>query len=916
MTRDIKAGVRRLFRLAVRHRDTAHEEMDQELRFHLDERVAQFVARGMPEDDARREALRRLGKPEDAARQAWHHDADQRDRRAAWHEWLDDLGRDIHYAARGLANRPGFTLVAVVTLAIGIGGNTAIFSAVDALLLRRLPFADPGRLMAIAQTPPRNPAAPSDQLLPWSWPKYVVYRDHQQSFRSVALYDDRDYSLIGENPERLHGETVTAGYLSTLGITPIAGNDFPRDEDAHPGAARVAIISNALWQRRFHGSPTAIGQVVDLDSDPYQIVGVAPPGFNGLTGHADIWVPVTAQDSSSLNQPWSLEYSMVGRLKPGVTAAHAASEARTLGPVVFRETPIAQGMLFSGPKGTWGADARPLNAERIAPVLRRSLLVLWSAVGFVLLIACVNLASLLLGRAAVRRREIAIRLAIGARRGRLVRLLLAESLLLALLGGVAGVLLATAGIGAMSRLNAADALNAQQLTGLGVASFGTIRLDATTLIFSFSITLLVGVLFGLVPALQATRPQVVDAMRHGDATRGHTGPIGGSRRALVAAEVALALVLLAGSGLMLRSLGKLLATDLGFDAGHVLTIRLATAPGAVAQDSMPGFYDQLLTRLGALPGVTSAGLAGCAPFTGGCAFTIITFPDKPAVAADANQMVGVQFVSPEWFRTMHVPVRQGRTFTSADRIGAPKVLVVNAAAARKFWPGENPIGKLAKVYQGGFWTGATVVGVVGDVLYQTIDSVATPDAYISYDQFAPPAATIFLRTSGNPTALAAAARRTVQQYAPNDPVYDIRTMDALVGAASAQTRLSAVLLGLFAGVALLLAVIGIYGVVSFAVTQRTREIGIRVALGADRGRVLTMVVRQGAALVVTGAAIGLVAALLLTRVMRSLLFGVTPGDPLTFVAIVVVLVTAALVATWLPARRATRIDPVVALREG
>jgi putative ABC transport system permease protein len=822
---------------------------------------------------------------------------------------LHDVVDDVRYALRGLARRPGFTAVAVLTLAVGIGANTAIYSAVDALLLRSLPFREPARLMDIVQS------TPDEGTAPWSYPKYAFFREAQRSYGSLALHSASQTTLTGTEPERIHIEEVTGEYLTTLGVHPAIGRGFPDDIDAAPGARRVAIISDALWQRRFNADPDIIGKTLSLNNEPWEIAGVLPPDFRGLSGRAEALLNLTARSAQSLEQSWSLEFAMIGRLAEGVTSGQAATEAGVIGPRIYEAFPMEQGTLTTSDKPMeWTAEARPLDTIRVASGLRRSLLVLFGAVGLVLLIACVNLANLLLARAASRKQEIAVRLAIGAARGRLVRLLVTESVVLALLGGIASLALAVAGTRMLSAINPQETLRAQGLEGgIGIVGFETIRLDGSALIFTFAITVVVGLIFGLVPALQATRQDLSSNLKEGSAGAGGARRRGVNRRTLVVAEVALAFVLLAGSGLMIRSLGNLLAVNPGFDARDVLTLRLSVPAGEVAPDSMPGFYEQLQDGIAAVPGVRSVALADCPPLSGGCNGTIMTFADRPP-SATGNAMIGVHWVSPSWFGTMRVPLERGRLFTDTDRIDGPKVVLINQAAARQYFPGEDPIGKQVAVYQGGFHTGAEIIGVVGDVKYGTVDSTARPDAYISYGQARISRMMIFVRTAGDPAALAPSVREAVRRIAPHTPVYDIQPMSARVASATAQSRFSAVLLGMFAAVALSLAVMGIYGVLSFAVAQRTREIGIRMALGAGRQRVLALVVQEGALLAGAGVAIGLVAALAFSRVLRGMLFEVDNTDPWTYGFMVVVLAGAAFAASWIPARRAAGVDPVVALR--
>ncbi|HTE47160.1 MAG TPA: FtsX-like permease family protein, partial [Gemmatimonadaceae bacterium] len=493
-------------------------------------------------------------------------------------------------------------------------------------------------------------------------------------------------------------------------------------------------------------------------------------------------------------------------------------------------------------------------------------------------------------------------------------LILTESLLLAVLGGAASVLVAWLGVRALGSVNPETTLRVARDNALGAVALSSIQLDWVALAFTFGVALVVGLTFGLAPALATTRASIADALKDGgpEAKRGDRRRSFTSRRLLVVSEVALALILLAGSGLMIRSLGQLLATNVGFDPQNVLTVRLSLPRDGGARDSLPSFYTQLLDRMRAIPGVTDAAINSCPPLSGGCAATAVRLPEHPEIDMAHSPSIGVDWASPTWFATMHVPVKRGRVFTTADRIGGPQVVVLNEAAARKLWPNENPIGRRVELGMSDL-NNAEVIGIVGDVR-QRADSAMTPNAYAAYYQAPMPDMMIFIRTSRHPAALGAEVRRAIHEVAPSSPVYDMQTMSDRAADATARARFSAVLLSLFAATALSLAAIGIYGVMSLAVTARTREIGIRIALGADRGRVQRLVVGEGAALVAIGAVAGIGGALLCTRVLRTLLFDVTPSDPITYVAIVVLLGAAALLASWLPARRAARVDPLTALR--
>jgi predicted permease len=907
MRLELRPGVRRLFRLAPRDGDELDADIDEEIDALIAHRVDALVARGLTREQARLEALHRLGATIDDARRQLHHSARRRERRMHLREYLETVVQDLRYAARGLARRPGFTAVAALTLAIGIGATTAIFSAVNVLLLRPLPYVRPDELMKLSLIVPARGERPGMDDMVWSYPKYTVLRDAQRSFGLVVLYSDDQVTLSSGDPERVAGEAVGARYFELLGIPLSRGRAFEPGIDAGPDAPRQVVISDALWQRRFNADPSIVGRVIEIDRQPWVVIGVAPPEFKGLTGQAQLFTPITARSARDLGGPQSHQFFAVARRKPGVTAAQAQSEMTALGKRISETYPNEYD------NTPWGAKATALDDARLAPAVKQSLLVLFGAVGFVLLIACVNVAGLLLGRASARRREIAVRLAIGAGRGRLVRLMLAESTLLALIGGAASVAVAWLGVRGLATIDPANTLRVMRDSGLGAMAFSAIRLDWTALGFTFAVAMIVGLAFGLIPALSASSASLTGALK--DDAQGRWSRFGGgtaTRRLLVVAEVALAIVLLAGSGLMLRSLGKLLAIDPGFDGRGVLTFRLNIPPGGMARDSVPGFYAQVEERMRAIPGVSDVGLNNCTPLSGGCNGTGLIRLDRPKVDFGHAPGVGIHWASPTWFATMRIPLLRGRLMTDADRTGMPKVVVINDAAAKKIWPGEDPIGKHVALGQGGM-EDAEVIGIVGSVRQQ-VDSEPAPDAYIAFAQAPRAGMVVFLRTSRNPSSLANEVRRAMHEIAPTLPVYDVRTMAERTAAMTARARFSATLLALFALTALSLAAIGIYGVMSLAVSARNRELGIRIALGADQARVKRLVIGEGAVLAAFGAAIGLVAALLATRAMRAMLYDLAPSDPMTYVAVMVLLALTAVGAAWLPARRASRVDPVEALR--
>ncbi|MHB1223626.1 MAG: ADOP family duplicated permease [Gemmatimonadaceae bacterium] len=874
-------------------------DLDEEIAFHLDLDARQHASAAGAEDHWA--ARRRFGNVTYMKEQA---------REMAGIGFLEVLRQDLRFASRSFRRTPGFTAIVVLTLAVGIGANTAIFSAVNALLLRPLPFHEPQRLAQPSLTSPASPDEPARDDRIWSFSKAVAFAEAQTAFEAPSVYTSWESTVRGDDaPERVTGEFTDSRYLPTLGVQPALGRNFTADEDRVAGGPRVVLISDSYWQRRFNADPAVLGQTLDLDGQPYTIIGVMPRDFRGLTGKAEFWASVRSLPADELAGAWSHFLMMVARLRPGMTMERAIAESQRAGTVVDARYPHPEVA-----DEHWGATARPLDATRVDPMVRRSLLVLLGAVAVVLLIACANVANLFLVRAAGRRREIAVRLAVGARRGRLVRQLLTESALLAGLGGVAGVVVAWWGVRLLSALDPSTALRAQRLQGLGAVGFDAIRLDLPTLAVAAAITVITGLLFGLAPALQSTRPSLTGALKEeqGASRTGGRGP--STRNMLAVAEIALAVVLLAGSGLMLRSLGKLMGVEPGFDSSQVLTLRL-NLDGSTGRDSLPASYDVILQRLAGLPGVTSVAFGDCPPLNGWCNGTVLLHRDRPAPAPGTEHEVGVHWVTQDWFATLDVPLRRGRLFNSGDRLDTRKVVLINESAASRYWPDEDPLGRPVSVGQGGFWEDtAYVVGVVGDVRYGTVDSLPGPDVYLSYHQSPNRRATIYLRSAADPLALAGAARQALGELLPGTPVYDVRTLASRVADASAYARFSALLLGLFAAVALGLAVIGTYGVIAYSVAQRDREIGVRLALGATAGNVTRLVVGQGMGIAAAGAALGVAGALAATRVLGSLLYDVAPNDPATFAAIVALLVGAVLVASWIPARRAARVHPGAVLR--
>ena len=829
---------------------------------------------------------------------------------------MGTLWQDIRYSLRTMRKGPSFTVVAILSLALGIGANTTIFSAVNALLIRPLPFHEPERLVM----PYRTEAEEHTTTSLWSYPKFAALRDSNQVFAQVAAFAKLDFPLTDtDNPEKLPVELVSASYFPLLGIEAAQGRTFTAEEDATPGAHAVALISYELWQRRFGGSASVSGQTLSLNRVPLTIIGVMPQGFRGQSGTCEAWVPMMMAPQLTfprrLTNAGSHWHEVVARLKPGISE------------------PQAQAAMALVNARVQAADPRQTEPETISlvkireaktdPAIKRSLLILFAAVGFVLLIGCANIANLLLAKATTRRKEIAIRLALGASRRRIVRQLLTESILLALAGGVVGLLLALWGVELLTALNPMSNPAARAKYEL-IREFNTFRLDGRVLAFNVLLSCLAGVLFGIVPALRASRPDVNEALKDGGEAQRHA-PLGesfrglarffGLRNALIVAEIAATLVLLIGAGLMLRSFARLQATQLGFDPEHVLTARLHL-PRDYESDKVANFSAQLLERAKRLPGVEAASISISTPLSANSSAAALKIAGRTPTPGEPRATVGYHVIAPEHFTTLHIPVLRGRAFDAQDKASGPRVVVINQAAARKYWPNEDPIGQ--RVWLSIGWQQdefAEVVGIVGDVKYRNVEEAAAPDVYLPYTQTPEePPTFVLVRAAGDTGALSAALRREVTALDRNVPLSDVKTMTERGRDATARTRFGALLLGVFAALALLLASVGVYGMMAYAVLRRTREIGIRIALGAQRADVLRLVMRDGVVLTLSGLALGLAGALAATRVLRSQLYGVGPFDLFTFVVVSALLAVVALLANYIPARRATRVDPLVALR--
>ena len=807
---------------------------------------------------------------------------------------FSDLGQDIRYALRMLAKNPAFTAIAIIALALGIGANTAIFSVVNAVLLRPLPFKHPEQLVMLWENAahlgfPKDTPSPANFL---DWQK------QGQSFSGMAAMVERSFNLTGVGePERLEGRRVSANLFDLLGVPALLGRSFVADDD-RPGT-HVVLLSHALWQRRFGSDPSVIGRALTLNGENYTVVGIMPP-FVQLPGYStrndQLWVPIAfPQEEASQRGNHFLE--VIARLKPGMTLKQAQVEMETIAARLAQQYPDYNKRR--------GAVVVPLH-EQIVGDIKPALLILLGAVGFVLLIACANVANLLLARAAARQKEIALRLALGASRSRLTRQFLTESVLLAMFGAGLGLLLALAGIRILGTFIPSSI---SQVQGISI--------DGTVLIFTGLVAVLTGIAFGLAPAIQGSHLNLNDTLK--ESGRDSAGGVKGhrARGLLVIGEVAISFVLLIGAGLLINSFLHLRKLDPGFRADHLLTMKVDLSEVKYPdRDHRSVFFDEVIRRVRALPGVQSAAVAGNLPLTydgDSMAIGVEGLPDPPP---DQQPDVIYRVIGPGYFGTMGIPIVRGRDFTDQDKGDSKDMVVISEKTAQHFWPGEDPIGKRLKPGSSASsrpWQ--EVIGVVKDVRQNDLIAPTKMQMYFNYRQLKNiPANALVVRTSIEPMSLAGSVRNAIWSVDKDQAVADIDTMDHIVAQAVARQRFSMFLLGFFATVALVLASVGIYGVMSYSVAQRTREIGIRMALGARRGDVLQMTVKEGLKLVGAGMLLGVGAAFILTRVMATLLFGISATDPITFVGISVVLLAVAILASYIPALRATKVDPIIALR--
>ncbi|HEV2488400.1 MAG TPA: ABC transporter permease [Candidatus Acidoferrales bacterium] len=866
-------------------RRAMYGDLSAEIREHLEEKIDELVAEGMPRKDAEAKARKEFGNVtlmEERGREVW--------------QWprLESFIADVRFGLRMLRKSPGFTAVAVLTLALGIGANATIFSLVNGVLLRQLPYHDPGRLVMVWEK--TRDGSPENV----GYATYLDWKEQNKSFEQLAIYSDWQPVLQIGDPEVLNGLRVSSNYFRTLGIHPELGRDFLATEDV-PTGNKVVMISHSLWVRKFNSDPNIVGKPIRMNALEYIVAGVLPASYQSLMnqdprgGTVEIW-RVLGYDVS---QPWACRTChhliAIGRLRDGVAIAQARAEMDTIAAALTKAYPKEY--------DDTGVILTPIR-DQLLGAASTPLYILLGAVSLVLLVACANLANLLLARATHREREIAVRFAMGAGRGRILRQLLAENCLLCLLGAAAGLIpaywtprvLAVVGTGDLPRID-------------------QVHLDWRVLLFTLSVALLTGIVVGLAPAYRLAKTDVHDSLKEGAKGSG-SGSGRRLRDLLIISEVALSLTLLIGTGLLLRSLSRLLTVSPGFDPSHVLSMETSVQgqrfddPKVVRQ-----YFADVVERLRTLPGVQSAAAASEIPLGGNMDEYGFHAEGKMHANPEEDPSAERYCITPGYLETLHIPLLRGRDISAADSAPAPQVLLVGETTARRIWPGEDPIGKRVKL--GGtdkpWWT---VVGVVGDVHHVGLDAVPNMQMYVPHQQWPYPDSlmTFVIRTVGPPTSTSAAAQQAIHALDSTQPISRITSLEHYVGLSMQGRRFALILIGAFATIALLLSLVGIYGVTSYSVSQRTREIGIRVALGAQRSELLGLFLRQGVLLVAFGVIAGVFASLALTQFLASLLFGVQPTDPITFGSVVLLLLLVGAAACYIPARRATKVDPMVALR--
>jgi putative ABC transport system permease protein len=870
----------------MRRRKRMLNELDEDIQEHIARETQDNLDRGMSPEEARYAAMRKFGNVMQVKEEA----------RDVWSLlWLEQLLEDMRFGLRLLRKNPGFTLVAILTLALGIGANAAVFSVVYAVLLRPLPYKDPSSLLVLHETTPKV----GDVSV--SFPNFIDWRAASRTFRQMAAVQAVDFNLAGvTQPENISGDAVSPNFLSMMGVRPFLGRDFDASEEK-PGTAPVLLLSYSLWQSHLGGDPNAVGKTLTLDGRSFTIVGVLPPNYRSLDT-TDVMLPigVWATDNSGAIKERGERGDMVviGRLAAGAGFGQARAEMEGIAARLAIEYP--------GSNDQFSVKLQPIRQAFVGD-MKTAILVLFGAVLFVLLIACANVANLFLVRGASRTKEIALRIAFGASRGRIIRQMLTESLILACFGGVVGVGLALGGIRGMARLIPGDML-----------SGATVNLNGAVLLFVAGVVALAAFIFGLAPALHSTKPDVQSELKEGGRSSGGGVAQNRLRGALAVAEISLALVLLIGAGLMMKSLYRLLEVDPGFRPERVLTMGMDLRAQQYSEDpAVLNFWQQLIDRVSALPGVQSAAVGTVIPLTDSHSRSDVTIEGMALPTPGNFPHPDVHIVSPGYITALGIPLLRGRTFTDQDNEKAPLAGMINAMVARRFFPNEDPIGKR---FMFGHPSAAnppkwyTVVGVVSDTRLYGLANPARLEVYVPFRQNPRNSMALVVKSGADPASLTSAIRDVVQSIDKDQPVFAVSTMQELVSNSVATRRMTLVLLGLFSGLALVLGAIGIYGVISYSVAQRTHEIGIRMALGAPRADVFRLVVGEGLKLAGVGITIGIAAAFGLARLLSSLLYGISATDFETFLGVAVLLALVALVACYVPARRAMRVDPTVALR--
>ena len=863
-------------------------DLSDEIREHIEERTDALIAEGQSRDDAIMAARREFGNVtllQERAREVWR-----------W-TLVESFFADLRYALRQLRKSPAFTAAAVLTLALGIGANTAVFSVVNAVILRPLPYPEPQRLVSVESLDPRGGPHPSDL----SYPNFFDFRSYNQVFEHIVCYRHSDFALSGAGmPAHLSGEVVSADLFSVLKIQPALGRGFLPEEEKH--GRRVVVLSHRLWKEQFSGDRDIIGRSITLDSQPYTVVGVMPPGFAFPVGNTKVrlWTTLARDAAADTATPMTEQrgarlINVIARLKPAVSVETAHAQMDSIAAALAKQYP-------DDDKNFAGTYVR-LELERLTGDTRRPLLILLGAVGLVLLIACANIANLLLARTAEREREFAIRAAIGASRGTMVRQLLTESLVLAAIGCSAGVLVAIACVNLLL-----------PLAGDSIPRLAQTAVDGNVLAFSVALALLTSLLFSIAPALRLARTELAGPLKEG--SRGSVQGADGLRNGLVVAQITLGLVLLSGAALLIASFLHLLHRDLGFEPEHVLTFSISVPDSRYPEAKQAQFNHRLLEELRSLPGVTSVAEGVPLPLTGSQMTISFDIEERPAAVSNRPHS-DIAIITPDYFHTLGIPLVEGRQFSERDDAKAPSVVIVNRAFADKFFPGENAVGKRMQPgasSRDGEAPMRQIVGVVGNALQTPLKPEADPIYYVPYKQliwFVPP---IVIKTSVPPAAMESSVRSAVASIDKEVPIYDVQPMEDLLAISIARPRFQMLLLASFAGIALLLTVVGLYGVLAYSVSKRTREIGVRVALGASRMMVQRMVLGQALLLVAAGVVLGLAGAFAASHVLTNMLYGVSPRNPLLLaIACCAITVTAGL-AAFLPARRAASIDPMQALR--